>query len=404
MRKKICMISLLLMAILISGCANQSKTGDVKIIKATEQLQQSNEKSYQNESLKIADEYENFYEQAKQSGTLGSLETQKKIIESIGTMGYTVVDAENQIDMLQTDKIKHFIGLVNQKKAGKTTLICVGTAGDFERYDFETANGKVDVSESHVGWKGTSPENDNIQKYEAYTWEYTKDGYLFFEQYHMSGYDGDSGHRAVRVKPLDEKCRKLNREYILPVGYKLNNMFIMDWNETDFGNIDFYDLFDLFYPKVFGSSVPYTSSDNLGKGAAYHIPREEFEKVIMSHLKIDSTTLQKKTKYLSNKQSYEYRPRGLFDCEPPSYPFPEVESYTDNQDGTITLTVQAVYPDHNTSKAFAYEVTIRPGKDDTYQYVSNHIIQNASNDLGSWRVNRLTDNEWEKEYGEEELR
>lgn len=33
-------------------------------------------------------------------------------------------------------------------------------------------------------------------------------------------------HTALRVLPLDEKCRELNRKYILPVGYKQNNIFL----------------------------------------------------------------------------------------------------------------------------------------------------------------------------------
>ena len=42
---------------------------------------------------------------------------------------------------------------------------------------------------------------------------------------------------------------------------------------------------------------PYVADDNLGIGAVYHIPKTEFENVIMEYFNIDSDKLQKKTIY-----------------------------------------------------------------------------------------------------------
>ena len=57
-------------------------------------------------------------------------------------------------------------------------------------------------------------------------------------------------HTMLRILPLDEKCREYNRKYILPVGYEQNNLFLCNWSEDDFGDLDFYDLFDRFYPMM----------------------------------------------------------------------------------------------------------------------------------------------------------
>ena len=40
-------------------------------------------------------------------------------------------------------------------------------------------------------------------------------------------------------------------------------MFLVDWSDDDFGELDFYDMFDVFYPIVNGNSVPYVADDNL---------------------------------------------------------------------------------------------------------------------------------------------
>lgn len=132
--------------------------------------------------------------------------------------------------------------------------------------------------------------------------------------------------------------------YLLPVGYGGNNLFLTDWSEEDFGNLDFYDLFDRFYGDVYEQPVPFLSDDDLDEGAVYRIPAEVFEHVMESHFQIDREELRKKAVYLPEDQTYEYRPRGFYEVEYPEIPYPEVVGYMENSDGTLTLTVNAVYP------------------------------------------------------------
>ena len=96
-------------------------------------------------------------------------------------------------------------------------------------------------------------------------------------------------------------------------------MFLVDWNEDDFGELNFYDMFDLLYPKLHNEKFPYVADDNLGIGAVYHIPKTEFENVIMEYFNIDSDKLQKKTIYDYQTQTYEYKPRGFYEIEYPEY-------------------------------------------------------------------------------------
>ena len=74
-------------------------------------------------------------------------------------------------------------------------------------------------------------------------------------------------------------------------------MFIVDWSEDDFGDLNFYDMYDLLYQKINGTYTPYVADDNLGVGAVYRIPKDDFESVIMAYFNIDSETLQSKTIY-----------------------------------------------------------------------------------------------------------
>ena len=131
------------------------------------------------------------------------------------------------------------------------------------------------------------------------------------------------------------------------------------------------------------------------------IPKEEFESVIMKYFNIDSETLQSKTVYDSEDSTYEYKPRGFEEVEYPEYPYSEVIGYTENSDGTITLTANVVFPYSGNSKVYAHEVVVRPLEDGGVQYVSNRIIPSEDNSEETWHTPRLTLEEWEELYGGE---
>ena len=119
----------------------------------------------------------------------------------------------------------------------------------------------------------------------------------------------------------------------------------------------------------------------------------------MKYFKIDSETLQSKTIYDPVDDTYEYKPRGFDEVEYPEYPYSEVIGYEENNDGTITLTANVVFPNAGDSKVYAHEVVIRPLKDGGIQYVSNRIIPSETNHEETWHTPRLTLDEWEELYG-----
>lgn len=399
--------ALLFLLLSVSGCSDKSQENLYNTNKLQESSQNIDdnrkEQSQGPNSMEavqaIAKTYQDIQKTAVEHNALDDLEVVRSIINRLGEYGYVAVDSKNQINMVGAEQVDKFCRQVEEKETGDITIIVVSYDGGFKKYDLTTKGGSVNITEEYCTYKNGSLESLSTTSYPAYSWRYTEEGYLFFEQYHMPGFDGPSGHTAIRVQPLDETCRELNRKYILPIGYECNNMFLLNWNENNFGELNFYDLFDVLYPEVYGQPLPYVADENCGVGAIYRILREEFEKVIMSRFRIDSETLQTKTTYFPQDESYEYRPRGLYDCEPPSYPYPEVVDYKENNDNTLTLTVNVVYPDNNTSKVYAHEVVVRPLADGSFQYVSNQVIPSENNQQESWHINRLTKEEWKAFYG-----
>ena len=361
----------------ISGCSDTPPEEDT-VSETVIDVQDVSEEEQENEE-EIINICIDLYDKAAEENKLDDLEIIRSIVNRLG-------DTQEEADI---------------------TILEVGYLGGFVKYDLHTKDGNVDVVRSYYGYENGEIQKEVTGRYQAEYWNYTEEGYLMFsgvwfsEELYVLTLSGAEEHTALRVQPLDETYRELSRKYLLPISFEQNNMFIVDWSEEDFGDLNFYDMYDILYPKVNGQYVPYVADDNLSVSAVYRIPKEEFESVIMKYFNIDSETLQSKTVYDSEDSTYEYKPRGFEEVEYPEYPYSEVIGYTENSDGTITLTANVVFPYSGNSKVYAHEVVVRPLEDGGVQYVSNRIIPSEDNSEETWHTPRLTLEEWEELYGGE---
>ena len=347
------------------------------------------------------------YEKAEEENKLADLETIRSIVNRLGENGYPAVDSRNQVNMTEAEQVLEFCEKVDAQEEAEITILEVSYLGGFVKYDLHTKDGNVDVVRSYYKYENGNMKREVTGNYQAEYWNYTEEGYLMFsgvwfsEELYVLTLSGAEEHTALRVLPLDETYRELSRKYLRPIGFEQNNMFIVDWSEEDFGDLNFYDMYDILYPKVNGQYVPYVADDNISVSAVYQIPKEEFESVIMKYFNIDSEMLQSKTIYDSEDSTYEYKPRGFEEVEYPEYPYSEVVGFTENNDGTITLIANVVFPYAGDSKVYAHEVVVRPLENGRVQYVSNRIIPSEDNYRETWHTPRLTLEEWEELYGGE---
>ncbi|GFI66009.1 DUF6070 family protein [Lachnospiraceae bacterium 66-29] len=391
--------------LVMTGCCNElQEVQENREIVVDNEVRLPNEDDF-DDAVSIAAIYRDIYDEAVETNTLSSLETLRRIVARLGENGYVAVDSENQVDMAGAEQVIEFCKAVDEKKSAMLTIIVIKDFG-FRKFDLKTEDGNVNIVRGYYQYdQDGCLQNRSTVSYPADIWQYTEEGYILFEGSYFSDENyvltlsDTPEHTALRVLPLDEKCRELNRKYILPVGYEQNNIFLTDWNEEDIGELDFYDIFDNFYPILHGQSVPYVADESLAVGAVYQIPEEIFENVIMTHFNVNKEALRRETTYNPEKAAYEYRPRGFYEVEYPDIPYPEVVSYTENQDGTITLIVNAVYPNGNTSMAYSHKTVIRPLEEDCFQYVSNQMMNLIDEHDIWWHSNRLTKEEWIEIYG-----
>lgn len=341
---------------------------------------------------------------------LRSLETLRAVIQKFGEQGYPAVDSGNQIDMTQKEQVLRFCESVELSEEAQLTIVVAETPEKVDGYYLSTANGKVEVIKEHYQYNNECFETVGSVPYSADSWQYTEEGYLIFtgssysEQSYVLTMSNVPEVTALRVEPLEDKCREYNRLYLLPIGYARNNLFLCGWNEDDYGGLDFYDAFDRFYSMINGQPVPYVPDENTNIGAVYQIVPEEFETVLMKYLPTDKDNIRSRTIYLPERNAYTYRPRGFYEVEYPNIPYPEVVSYKGHDDGTVTLTVNAVYPGEGTSKAFTHEVVVRPMEDGEFQYLSNKLLPSKDDYDTGWHTDRLTEEEWNEVYEEQKIR
>lgn len=390
-KKLYCMLLLVGIAILLCSCYNKNAVTDAGRTVIDFSI------SDENQFIADLDDIYSSCQDMKCKTEEEKLNQTRTVIESMGSKGYIAVDVENQINMANAENAEMFLSEVAEDRDAGCTILQVMYDKSFVRFDFKSGGNNVMITRRFYVWENNCFVEKNEENYKAYTWKYT-DGYLFFERYRMGGYDGDSAYTALRVEPLDEKLRVLNRKYIKTIGYDSNNLFTTNWDESDMNKINYYDIYEALYKMKYGMSSPYSD-----EGVTYMIEGKLYEKVFQEYLPVSTDVLQHVNVYDVSRQMYQYRTRGMFDHSvTPLVPFPEVVDAEYNADGTITLIVNAVSEKDESGRLFTHKVTIKEKENDGFEYVSNDVLTMGKEGI-YWYRDRLSDKEWQKHYGDKTI-
>lgn len=390
-KKLYCMLLLVGIAILLCSCSNKNAVADAERTVIDFSI------SDENQFIADLDDIYSSCQDMKCKTEEEKLNQTRTVIESMGSKGYIAVDVENQINMANAENVEMFLSEVAENRDAGCTILQVMYDKSFVRFDFKSGSNNVMITRRFYVWENNCFVEKNEENYKAYTWKYT-DGYLFFERYRMGGYDGDSAYTALRVEPLDEKLRVLNRKYIKTIGYDSNNLFTTNWDESDMNKINYYDIYEALYKMKYGMSSPYSD-----EGVTYMIEGKLYEKVFQEYLPVSTDVLQHVNVYDVSRQMYQYRTRGMFDHSvTPLVPFPEVVDAEYNADGTITLIVNAVSEKDESGRLFTHKVTIKEKENDGFEYVSNDVLTMGKEGI-YWYRDRLSDKEWQEHYGDKTI-
>ena len=94
--QKVFLLTMIGMVIVMTGCNNQlTEVADIDITASDTRTYHSSKTEYVN-TEKIAEIYQNIYDDATQTNVLNCLEIKQRIVAKLGENGYVAVDSENR--------------------------------------------------------------------------------------------------------------------------------------------------------------------------------------------------------------------------------------------------------------------------------------------------------------------
>lgn len=322
----------------------------------------------ENEMLELALTYKDMYEKMDKgsaSNVVVSEENVVEILEHIAGFGYSVTGTYQ--DMRNYEQFENFLFQAQEGAEGYATYYSVHSDGGFSRSDFHSADEVIYETTASLHWDDEANPFVRVNSARVLDeWEYTSKGYFIYE-----AADSLFRYAFIRVKPLGQENLELLNTYIRPIGYVGNNLFLIDWDQSNMAQVAFNDLYEnLYYIETGIEEWEWAGNDVLIES----IPAEQFEPLFMKYFGVAVRFLQENAVYYKDKNQYfwERLSCGKHDIWFPAAE-PEVVDNRRNEDGTITMIVDAVDSYRNNERAFTHEVTVRISRDGSFQYVSNHI-------------------------------
>ncbi len=295
------------------------------------------------------------------------------MIETAAAQGWAVTCGSYDHNMLNYEDVDRALKGAAEGDTLQTEFYEITTSGYFRYFRLSAEDRELNVIYANAAY------NDNmdlqirqLEKFRVYDWEYTEKGWLIWEKALSKNQEMDM-HSFFRILPLDEKCRELCDQYILPVSYFCNNLFLTDWDAGSMEKIEFNDLYDFLYEMKYG--------EKLDEEAADGIPKAQFEEVVLTYFDISVEQLEKYAHYDAAGGIYPWEPVNAWNRVRQVQPFPEVVRCEENQDGTLTLYVEGILIVAGDDCAFRHRVTMRE-RDGGWVYVANDIDEDSGNAPG----------------------
>lgn len=207
-------------------------------------------------------------------------------------------------------------------------------------------------------------------------WKYTDKGWFCYELCVPEPPEVSEimdGSCLIRIKPMTEEQCEMSERCVRGLGYQGQNLLCSNWNVENMSELDYNGMFEYLYGMKYGEKF---NSEDYPNG----IPKEEFESLIMEYLPITAEQIREYAVFDEENQTYLWARLGCFNYAPTFFgtSLPEVVDIKENQDGTVTLTVEAVCDMVICDDAvITHELTVRFAEDGSFQYLGNEILNDG---------------------------
>lgn len=336
------------------------------------------EKAAGEDCLRIMELYADLYAVADKGTTVNTVFSEEALLamqQQAATEGNPVEVNVPYADLENYESMDRFLKESKAGQAGECTMYTVHIDGSLGRSRFVFDGNDMYLSAADAVW---NKDNEPVFSHISYTrirqWQYTEKGWFGYELCVPEPPEVTEivdGSCLVRVLPYREELRRLSRQCVFGIGYGSGNLLDTDWDEQNMENLDFNSLFPCFYQLRYQERF---LCENYSGG----IPEQEYEQLMMQYLPVKTDALRKNTAYDAKAKAYSCEPMGCFTYTPDfiGTSLPEVTAVRENEDGTMTLTVDAVCDMVICDDAvITGELTVKMNDDGSFQYLGNKVIE-----------------------------
>lgn len=309
------------------------------------------------------------------------LELQKKLMET----GYPVATLVTYSNMGNYESVDFFLEDCTAGKSGSVVIYEIHDDGGIGRMKFIFDGTDMYVVSARSVWNENGKSGISYISYtKLKEWKYTDKGWFCYELCVPEPPEVSEivdGSCLIRVKPMTEEQREMSERLVRGLGYQGQNILCSNWNAENMSELDYNGMFEYLYAMKYGDKF---NSEDYPDG----IPKEEFESLIMEYLPITAKQIREYAAFDEENQTYLWESLGCFNYAPTFFgtSLPEVVNIKENDDGTVTLTVEAVCDMVICDDAvITHELTVRFAEDGSFQYLENEILNDGIQDIPNYQ-------------------
>ena len=316
------------------------------------------------------------YEDTEKGTSVNVVITQDTAVnmqKSIGEEGVPAAVSGSDVNMLNYEVMDHFLKEASEGQEAETVLYRIHTDGTVSREKF-TFDG-VDMYSLYTKGRWTDdikPAFSVNSRSRLSQWKYTEKGWFCYEYCTAQPPELTEvvdAYEMIRVKPKTSEYREMEEKYLDIIGYQGNNLLCSEWSEDQIEGLDFNGLYEYFYMEEYGREI---DTEKCAGG----IPQEEFESLLTKYLPVTAEQVREYASYDPESETYDWVMLGVGNYAPNAFwiSVPEVTGIRENEDGSVTLTVDVVCEKKGNDDFYTHEVTLRILDDGKAMYLSNHIL------------------------------
>lgn len=302
------------------------------------------------------------------------------VLAALGAAGYVAVDEQGKRGFVNGDKLRAFAASMAEGKLAGMGYVRVCADGGVVYTAFYHADTwrckSVRVSDADGDTEGKVTFSSD---YALSDFRISDKGYLIYtcdipDNTAPSKHDGYIVPTTMlRLERRDEAVAAYDK-YVVPIGYNANRLFTRSWTARDLTGVSLNDAFLSLWRAEHGAYLYYFDNPYPAlEGTSYSlVPKAEFESLVSKYIAADDSALLAAAIYNAEHSAYPIDVTAAHKDD--SVPIPEVTAVQENPDGTIILTVEALYVERATDCAFTHRVTLTPRPDNTYALSANERI------------------------------